>query len=100
MLQLKLRVRMIPDKGPMSCWTFWNEISLLLHRKGEPDASSTTERHLFICRGAGSKSSPVMMRHHDDIMPTQVDRESAAEDPPSQCVAVAAPSVADFGRVA
>ena len=26
--------------------------------------------------------------------------ESAAEDPPSQCVAVAAPSVVDGGRVA
>ena len=37
---------------------------------------------------------------HHGIMPTQVDRESAAEDPPSQCVAVAAPSVVDGGRVA
>ena len=32
-------------------------------------------------------------------MPTQVDRESAA-DSPSQCVAAAAPSVVDGGRVA
>ena len=49
-------------QGAMSCWMLWNEISLLLHRRGEPDARSTTVRHLFICRRAGSKSSPVMMR--------------------------------------
>ena len=32
--------------------------------------------------------------------PTPVDRDGAVEDPPSQCVAVAAPSVVDGGRVA
>ena len=85
-------------QGAMSCWTRWNEISLLLHRRGEPVACSTTVRHLFICRGAGS-SSDDEVEHHEDIMPPQVDRESAAEDSPSQCVAVAAPSVVDGSQV-
>ena len=62
MLPLKWTVRMIRDMGATSCWTLWNEISLLLRRREESGVCSTTTRLLFICRWAGSKPSPVMTR--------------------------------------
>ena len=48
------------------------------------------EALVHLSRGRFQVFSSDDEEHHEDIMPTQVDRESAAEDPPSQCVAVAA----------